>query len=65
MQSRDGFHVSIGWTLQEPNAELLKDIATAVRPSLEKLQSLIMKVDVMKVKIGNAVNVVRLARTLN
>ncbi|KAK6541164.1 poly(U)-specific 3'-to-5' RNA exonuclease [Orbilia ellipsospora] len=59
---RDGFHVSLGWSLTEPTKELSEDILTAVASIQSELAELKMKCDTLKVKIGNAVNTISLER---
>ncbi|KAF3905588.1 hypothetical protein AA313_de0208548 [Arthrobotrys entomopaga] len=59
---RDGFHVSLGWSLTEPTKELSEDILTAVASVQSDLAELRMRCDTLKVKIGNAVHTINLER---
>ncbi|KAJ6257834.1 U6 snRNA phosphodiesterase [Drechslerella dactyloides] len=67
---RDGFHVSIGWSLGEPTAQLREDIASAMAGGREgsdsgldvELSALTMRCETLKVKIGNAVHALELKR---
>ncbi|EPS44648.1 hypothetical protein H072_1353 [Dactylellina haptotyla CBS 200.50] len=57
---RDGFHVSIGWSLTEPTKEISQEISAAISEVRADLQELKMRCDTLKVKIGNAVHTVEL-----
>lgn len=55
----DHFHVSIGWTLEEPPVDLLGTIAATV--GLQAKAKLELGIDTVKAKIGNGVVVIPLA----
>jgi len=59
----DCFHFSIGWQLEEPNDRQLsfKGIDCA---SLEAVKNIRVKIDSVKVKIGNTINSVPLQRSI-
>ncbi|KAK6342719.1 poly(U)-specific 3'-to-5' RNA exonuclease [Orbilia javanica] len=61
--TRDGFHVSIGWSLTEPPTNLCEGILAAISSNRIELSDLTMKCDTLKVKIGNTVHAVELKRT--
>ncbi|EGX49649.1 hypothetical protein AOL_s00078g138 [Orbilia oligospora ATCC 24927] len=60
--TREGFHVSIGWSLTEPSKDLCEGILTAISSNRTELSDLTMKCDTLKVKIGNIVHAVELKR---
>ncbi|KAK6504046.1 poly(U)-specific 3'-to-5' RNA exonuclease [Arthrobotrys conoides] len=61
--TREGFHVSIGWSLTEPSKDLCEGILAAILSNRSELSDLTMKCDTLKVKIGNIVHAVELKRT--
>ncbi|KAK6330265.1 poly(U)-specific 3'-to-5' RNA exonuclease [Orbilia blumenaviensis] len=61
--TREGFHVSIGWSLTEPSRDLSEAISAAISSNQTKLSDLTMKCDALKVKIGNVVHAVELRQT--
>ncbi|KAF3920839.1 hypothetical protein ABW21_db0201546 [Orbilia brochopaga] len=62
---RDGFHVSIGWSLREPTVQLREEIALAVQGEQEGgLSALTMRCETLKVKIGNIVHTLDLKRSV-
>ncbi|KAK6336503.1 poly(U)-specific 3'-to-5' RNA exonuclease [Orbilia brochopaga] len=62
--TRDGFHVSVGWSLREPTAGLREEVALAVEggQEVDKLSALTMRCETLKVKIGNTVHALELKR---
>lgn len=58
--ARDGFHVSIGWSLTEPPEQLRRDIATAQAALVSDISGLRMSCGALKVKIGNVVHALEL-----
>ncbi|KAK6505418.1 poly(U)-specific 3'-to-5' RNA exonuclease [Arthrobotrys musiformis] len=60
--TREGFHVSIGWSLTEPSKGLCEGISAAILNNRPELSDLTMKCGTLKVKIGNAVHAVELRR---
>lgn len=60
--TREGFHVSIGWSLTEPSKDLCEGISAAISSNRTELSDLTMKCDTLKVKIGNVVHAVELKR---
>ncbi|KAK6533098.1 poly(U)-specific 3'-to-5' RNA exonuclease [Arthrobotrys megalospora] len=61
--TREGFHVSIGWSLTEPSTGLCEGLSAAISSNQPELSDLTMKCDTLKVKIGNIVHAVELRRT--
>ncbi|KAF3938456.1 hypothetical protein ABW19_dt0203524 [Dactylella cylindrospora] len=61
--ARDGFHVSIGWSLKEPPEQLRSEMATAITEFQPQLSELTMRCDALKVKIGNTVHALELKLT--
>jgi len=58
-----GFHVTIGWSLEAPEEELRKQLATDIGTEFKaQLSQLTMKVEEVKVKIGNVVTVLPLGQ---
>ncbi|KAF3919810.1 hypothetical protein ABW20_dc0109511 [Dactylellina cionopaga] len=61
--SRDGFHISIGWSLQEPTKELRDEISAGLASNKAELSDMTMRCDTLKTKIGNIVHAVELKRS--
>ena len=54
LDQSDHFHISIAWSLERPNPELLERIECKEG---EELQDICLEVKAVKAKIGNAVTV--------
>jgi len=53
------FHISIGWSLEKPSADGLERAKSA---DISDLSNTTIRFDAVKVKIGNAVTVIPLAK---
>lgn len=53
------FHISIGWSLEEPSSQVLEKTRTADRSTIQEIR---VKFNDVKMKIGNAVTVVPLSK---
>lgn len=56
----EGFHVSIGWTLQEPTEKTQRTIEDGLRGERYRLAELHMDVEDIRIKIGNVVKRIEL-----
>jgi hypothetical protein len=61
----DAFHISIAWTLTEPNPELQELTKAMVAEHMKDLSQIQVKVHEMKSKVGNFVTNVSLPRTVS
>lgn len=51
----DAFHISLAWTLQNPNKELLQLTESVAKDHLNRLQTIEVSVKEIKCKVGNVV----------
>lgn len=61
--SPDRFHFSIGWQLEEPSDRQMKLTGLDDAKVLEEVKGIRVKVDSVKVKIGNTITSVSLRRS--
>lgn len=61
----DAFHISIAWTLTEPDLELQELTKAMVMDHMKDLSQIQVKIEEIKSKVGNLVTNISLPRTVS